>query len=74
MDDIGRFTRFLEVWARCLDLIKNDPSYVFNIDEAGVQIADHDVRLITGKEYLNKEMAKVDLHTTPSVHVPLKGK
>eukprot|EP00008_Paramoeba_atlantica_P005549 CAMPEP_0201501292 /NCGR_PEP_ID=MMETSP0151_2-20130828/83510_1 /ASSEMBLY_ACC=CAM_ASM_000257 /TAXON_ID=200890 /ORGANISM="Paramoeba atlantica, Strain 621/1 / CCAP 1560/9" /LENGTH=451 /DNA_ID=CAMNT_0047894785 /DNA_START=362 /DNA_END=1717 /DNA_ORIENTATION=+ len=64
MDDTDRFERFHRVWAKCVELTGNDPHHLFNVDEVGIQLAEREFHLVTGKKYLNKEIAKVNIHTT----------
>ena len=73
MDDPTRFANFMDVWERCLKLIRHDPTHIFNADEVGIQLADHEVRLFTGKQYLNKVVASTSLHCTLTLCTSASG-
>ena len=64
MDDTDWFEQFHWVWAKCVELTGNDPHHLFNVDEVGIQLAEREFHLVTGKKYLNKEITKVNIHTT----------
>ena len=64
MDDIDWFEQFHRVWAKCIELTGNDSHHLFNVDEVGIQLAEREFHLVTGKKYLNKEITKVNIHTT----------
>jgi len=39
MEDVSRFSNFMETWETCLSLVSHD----FNVDEVGIQLAEREV-------------------------------
>ena len=64
VDSIEDFVHYYDVLEEKLDQILHDPCCIFNVDEVGVQLADRTINLITGREYLNKNMVQTSIHVT----------
>ena len=63
-ESIEDFIHYYDTLEGSLDLIAHDPNRIFNVDEVGIQIAERSIRLITGHEYLNKNMNQTSIHVT----------
>ena len=64
VNETDRFIHFMNVISVCLDRVSHNPCLIWNVDEVGVQLAERKIRLVTGREYLNKETIKCDIHIT----------
>ena len=59
-----RFLQLLWYNQRKSQFNSHDPHQIFNVDEVGVQLAERSINLITGCEYLNKNMVQTSIHVT----------
>ncbi len=48
----------------CLLMIVHDQNWLFNVDKVGIQVADQEIHLVTGCEYLNKTLNQTSIHVT----------
>ena len=64
IESIEDFIHYYDVMEEKLDSISHDPRRIFNVDEVGVQFAERTIHLITGRQYLNKNMVQTSIHVT----------
>jgi hypothetical protein len=49
------FLHFMKIISLCLDKLKFDIQRFWNVDEVGIQLTERNIRLMTNREYLNKD-------------------
>src|SRR6185312_8838158 len=64
IESIEDFIHYYDVIEEKLDQIAHDPHRIFNVDEVGIQFAEWSIHLITGHQYLNKNMVQTSIHVT----------
>jgi len=64
IESIEDFVHYYDVLEEKLNLIAHDPRRIFNVDEVGIQVAERSIHLITGRQYLNKNLNKTSIHVT----------
>ena len=61
-ESIEGFIDYYDIMEESLKLVTFDPCQVFNVDEVGIQFAEHSLHLVTGCECLNKNMIETSVH------------
>lgn len=64
IESIEDFIHYYDVVEEKLRKIAHDPRQIFNVDEVGIQVAERSINLITGRQYLNKELNQTSIHVT----------
>jgi len=64
IESIEDFLHYYDIVEDMLDWIAHDPRQIFNVDEVGIQLAERSIHLVTGCQYLNKELNQTSLHVT----------
>lgn len=63
-ESIEHFIHYFSVLENCLSEIAHDRNRIFNVDEVGIQVAERKIHLVTGREYLNKNLNQTSIHVT----------
>ena len=64
IESIDHFVHYYDLLKENLNFVIHDPHQIFNVDEVGVQLAERSIHLVTGREYLNKNMNQTSSHLT----------
>jgi hypothetical protein len=64
IESIEDFVHYYDIMEEKLDAISHDPRRIFNVDEVGIQTAERSFQLITGRQYLNKNLNETSGHVT----------